>query len=99
MKEYACIKNTVVENVLLFEDDVAQDFLDHVKEEFSYDELVLNPNLFLKVGFTYDGTNFYDNGILVVELFENPPAEPVDESELTQEEIDHLQNIIDNLGK
>lgn len=59
MINYACIKNNIVENVLLFEENNPE-LLQQVKETFSYDELIEKPlDLVVNVGHLYDGTYFY----------------------------------------
>jgi hypothetical protein len=59
MKNYACIKNNIVENILVFEEHDPE-LLQQVKETFFYDELVESPiDLVVDIGYLYDGTDFY----------------------------------------
>ena len=59
MKNYACIKNNIVENILVFEESTPE-LLQQVKETFSYDELAESPiDLVVDIGYLYDGTDFY----------------------------------------
>ena len=89
MIHYACIKNNIVENILLFEEN-SPELLQQVKETFSYDELVESPiDLVVDVGYLYDGTYFYqregkrawridevDPDLLVEETEPTAPAVP-----------------------
>jgi len=60
MINYACIKNNVVENVVLFEESNLE-LIQQVKETFSYDELIEIPtDLIVEVGYLYNGTDFYN---------------------------------------
>ena len=59
MINYACIKDGVVANTLIFEDNNPE-LAESVKEAFSYDELVtFDTDLIVNVGYLYDGTDFY----------------------------------------
>ena len=59
MINYACIKNNIVENVILFEENNLE-LIQQVKETFSYNKLVEIPtDLIVEVGYLYDGTDFY----------------------------------------
>jgi hypothetical protein len=59
MIHYACIKNNIVENILVFEEHDPE-LLQQVKETFSYDELIESPiDLVVDIGYLYDGTDFY----------------------------------------
>ncbi len=60
MIKYACIKNNVVENVILFEESNLE-LIQQVKETFSYNELIEVPaDLIVEVGYLYNGTDFYN---------------------------------------
>ncbi len=59
MINYACIKDGVVANTLIFE-EINAELAESVKETFSYDELVtFDTDLVVSVGYLYDGTDFY----------------------------------------
>jgi hypothetical protein len=59
MINYTCIKNNIVENVILFEESNLE-LIQQVKETFSYNELVEIPaDLNVEIGYLYDGTYFY----------------------------------------
>jgi hypothetical protein len=59
MINYACIKNNIVENTLVFE-ETNLEFIQQVKETFSYNELIEIPaDLIVETGYLYDGTDFY----------------------------------------
>jgi hypothetical protein len=59
MINYACIKDGIVVNTLIFEDNNPE-LAESVKETFSYDELVtFDADLVVNVGYLYDGTDFY----------------------------------------
>lgn len=59
MKKYACIKDNVVENVLLFE-DFDETLFNLVIAEHGYDELV-EASDDVRVGYTYSDSNFVSN--------------------------------------
>lgn len=65
MKNYACIKNNVVENVIVI-DENALDLLDLVKQEHGYDKMVCSDGLYVEIGDTHDGSNFInkDNEVI-----------------------------------
>ena len=59
MINYACIKNNIVENVILLE-EINPELVQEIKEAFSYDEVVLYDSaLSVKIGYLYDGTDLY----------------------------------------
>jgi hypothetical protein len=78
MKYYACIKNNIVENTLVFEEENAELF-QQIKENFGYDELVEFPiELIVNVGYSYDGTDFYrSEGLKAVTLADPDPDLPI----------------------
>lgn len=59
MIKYAYVKNNVVQDVLLFEDDASAEFLQEVKESLSCDEFVECNELNIQPGFLYNETEFY----------------------------------------
>lgn len=79
MKKYAYIKDGVVENLLLFEDDTSIELLQQVADEHSYDEFVECTELNVNVGFLYIGSEFYiEEGKKAFILDEfNPDITPV----------------------
>jgi hypothetical protein len=85
MKQYACIKNSIVENVLLFEESDLE-LLQTVKESFSYDELLEYPDdLIVEIGYLYDGTYFYkEEGKKALRLDEFDPDKIVEPGTITQ---------------
>jgi|APGre2960657373_1045057.scaffolds.fasta_scaffold08791_6 hypothetical protein len=90
MAKYAGIKNGWVENVLLFEEPSIE-LLQQVKEEFSFDELVhYDDELNVKLGFFYDGTDFYyDEGKKALKFWEPDPDNlmpPATEEEMAAQE-------------
>lgn len=59
MINYACIKDGVVVNTLVFEDSNPE-LIESVKEVFSYDELAtFDADLIVSIGYLYDGIDFY----------------------------------------
>jgi hypothetical protein len=81
MVNYACIKNNIVENVILLE-EINPELVQEIKEAFSYDEVVLyDSDLSVKVGYLYDGTDLYvREGKKALRLDEaDPDALPLDE--------------------
>jgi len=59
MINYACIKDGVVVNTLIFEENNTE-LIESVKETFSYDELVIfDADLIVNIGYLYNGTDFY----------------------------------------
>lgn len=94
MISYACIKDGIVANTLVFEsEDLA--LMETIKQEFDYDELVNCDDFRIIVGFSYDGTKFYEEDgtpAMTWEEFWNytPPSE---ERELSPEDIEHLNSI------
>lgn len=59
MINYACIKDGVVLNTLVFEDHNPE-LIESVKEAFSYDELVtIDDDLIVNIEYLYDGIDFY----------------------------------------
>lgn len=74
MINHACIKDGVVVNTLIFEENNSE-LIESVKEAFSYDELVtFDADLIVNVGYLYDGTDFYkEEGKKAVRLDEVDP--------------------------
>ena len=59
MKKYAYIKDGVVQDLLLFEDDASIELLQQVADEYSYDEFVECTEYNIAIGFAYVGSEFY----------------------------------------
>jgi hypothetical protein len=59
MLSYACIKNSVVENIVLFE-ELNQELIDSIIQENEYDQLVEAPED-VAVGYQYIDSNFISN--------------------------------------
>lgn len=81
MTNNACIKNNIVENVIVVEEGNSE-LIEQIKETFSYDELVVFDNeLVVEPGYLYDGTDFYrEEGKKALRLDEpNPDLPPLEE--------------------
>jgi hypothetical protein len=92
MINYACIKDGIVANTLVFESEDLE-LIQLMKDEFGYDELVNCDDFRIIVGFSYDGSKFYEEDgspAMTWEEFWNwtPPSEEV---ELSEEQVEHLR--------
>jgi hypothetical protein len=78
MINYACIKNNIVENIILLE-EINPELVQQIKETFSYDEVVLYDSaLSVQVGYLYDGTDLYvTEGKKALRLDEGDPDKPL----------------------
>jgi hypothetical protein len=59
MKKYAYIKDGVVQDLLLFEDDASIELLQQVADDYSYDEFAECTEYNINIGFLYIGSEFY----------------------------------------
>lgn len=94
MINYACIKDGIIANTLVFDSENLS-LMETIKEEFGYDELVNCDDFRVIVGFSYDGSKFYEEDgspAMTWQEFWNytPPSE---EPTLSQEDLDHLSEI------
>ena len=94
MADYACIKNGIVANTIYLEQEDLE-ILELVKTEHEYDEIINCDLVRIIVGFSYDGTNFYEEDgkqAMTWEEFYNGPSS---EETITpnQEELDHLEQV------
>lgn len=69
MKNYACIKGNVVENVIVIDENDTS-IVDLVKEAHGYDQMVCSDGLYVEVGDTYDGSNFINKDDEVITIVE-----------------------------
>jgi len=89
MKKYAYIKDGVVQDLLLFEDDASIELLQQVADERSYDEFVECTEYNINIGFTYVGSEFYraeGKKALLLDEF-NPDLINTDTTPPTPEEL------------
>ena len=93
MIDYACIKDGLVVNTLIFESEDTE-LISTIKQEFDYDELINCNDFRVIVGFSYDGVNFYEeDGSLAMTWTEFYAYTPPVEVERTPEEIAHLEEL------
>jgi hypothetical protein len=77
MKRYAVVKDSLVVNVIIFDDDVTSELLTTFTQELNADELVLaEGHLAARIGGTWDGVKFtsedgkVDEDFILVDLDE-----------------------------
>jgi hypothetical protein len=59
MKKYAYIKDGIVQDLLVFEENASIELLQQVADTYSYDEFVECSEYNINIGFLYVGSEFY----------------------------------------
>jgi hypothetical protein len=99
MADYACIKNGIVANTIYLEQEDLE-ILELVKTEHEYDEIINCDLVRIIVGFSYDGTNFYEEdgkpAMTWEEFYNGPSSEEVIIP--NEEEVAHLDELMSEVA-